>query len=122
MKKSIILAMMGVVLMLGLVGCPQEEAWSDGAPSEIAGKVWFGGSGILSGSYYKWASDGSYKMSSTGTTWNDYTTLKIDQYRSNEIKVGETTYNYGITDGHMKWTGSGVTWFEWDETTDPSAQ
>ena len=119
MKKSIIWAMIGVVLMLGLVGCPQEEAWSDGAPSEISSKYWVQDAGTILQSYYKWESDGSYKTSSNGTTWNSYDTLKIAKYRTGELETARgTNYKYTIENGHMSWGG----WFEFDETADPSAQ
>ncbi len=117
MKKSIVLAMLGIVLMLGLVSCQQEEPWTDGAPSDISGKIW---AGTDSDTLYKWASDGSRSIKrSYKIEWEvDNTVNKIAKYRGDRIETdGGAQYTYSISGDHMTWKGS-VFSYDFDLTTD----
>ena len=117
MKKSIVLAMLGIVLMLGLVSCQQEEPWTDGAPSDITSKIW---AETGNQTLYKWASDGSRSVKrSYKIEWEvDNTVNKIAKYRGNEIETsGGAQYTYSISGDHMTWKGS-VFSYDFDATTD----
>ena len=134
MKKNIILAIVGVVFMLGLVGCPQEEAWQTGAPSDITGKIWVDTvtttSSTRSVQYNKWDADGTrytkmvtlYNDETTDLatkaktkTWSTASVYSIAKYRTGEVETTTgTKYKYTISGGHMSWED----WFTCDETTD----
>ena len=118
MKKSIVLAMLGIVLMLGLVSCQQEEPWTDGAPSDITSKIWVETDGA--GTLYKWAANGdrSVKRSYKIEWETDNTVNKIAKYKGDKIETESgAQYTYSISGTHMTWQGS-VFSYQFDETTD----
>ena len=125
MKKSIVLAMLGIVLMLGLVSCQQEEPWTDGAPSDMVGKLWteVDNDGYIT--YTKWLSNGqkqiksAYSAESAKTkAWKDTSVLTISKYRGNEIQTtNDTTYTYSISGRHLEIKG-GIYTYSYDQTDD----